>query len=344
MYDVQFEMSVSKAIELGDIEVVKELLENDDSKINMIIPRGNWLNVAVAYQQFEIVKYLLEIGIDKNIMSRTGNSIVNAARTGNVEMVEYLLQNGVDLTCTLDMLNPVVLAAQSDRLEMVEYLLDKERQVLSTEQYESLIKLLIEKAEIFSCKRVLKYFGVEKAVKNKVITKTQKNKIIQLIKDGVKECFEGIKEECCGEKIYILSVECEENLSKIYVYMNTVENLNNQLETAEIDMKDQIFYYKYCEDEWYVFDDSPQYFTSIAKYIKEKQITNDDMVMWYGFIVDAICELRKDMFFEQTYEEDVLCTIYGHDVCSEKEISEFFKRMNAGRNCEEYIENMEQFY
>lgn len=345
MYDVKFEKTVSKAIELGDIEKVKELLNNDNEKINMSIPRGNWLNIAVGYQQLEIVEYLLEIGIDRNLVSRTGNSLVNAARTGNVEMAEFLLNKGVELTCTLNALNPIIPAVQSDRLDMVIYLLEKEKALLSEKEYNELVNIIIENAEIFSAKNILNYFGVGKKVKKNKMTKTEKNKIVQLIEKNMKECFIAIQKECEDEKIYILSTECDEDMSAIYVYMNTEENLQRQLDNADEEMKDEIYYYKYCEDEWYVFEDSPKYFKDVSDYVKKKELTNDDKSVWYELFVESLLELQKEKFFEQQYNKNkILLTINAHDTFSEEAAIDYFRKLNAGENCSEYMKNIEQFY
>lgn len=344
MYDFKFEQAMDKAIEEGKLEAVKELIGDDTEKLQMPIPRGNWLHLAVTYEQMEIVKYLLDAGIDRNIGNEDGNVLVTAAGIGNVDMIQYLMQNDIELKTSLDKRNPLFVAVHGDNLETFQYLLGLEKEMLTEAEYTTLLEMVIKEAGIFAAKNVLKFLKADKKEKPKKIQKGQKDRVIQLFMDGAKACFEALPSYYEGERIFIVSLECEESLSKVFLYVNTIENLQESLEDADDDMKDEICYYKYCEAEWYIFDESPEYFAGVDKYIKDEGIQNSDDSIWYKLVVEAVSKLRKEKFFETIGLGDILITIYGHDTYSQEEFVKLFKKMNQGKDVEEFIDNMDDFY
>ncbi|MBR4084870.1 MAG: ankyrin repeat domain-containing protein [Lachnospiraceae bacterium] len=344
MYDFQFEKAMDKAIEEGNLDEIKKLIGDDTEKLQMPIPRGNWLHLAVTYEQMEIVKYLLDAGIDRNVENRDGNVLVTATGIGNVDMIQYLMRNDIELMTTLDKRNPLFVAVCGDNLETFQYLLVLEKEMLTEAEYTALMEMVLSEAGIFAAKNILKFLKADKKEKIKKAQKEQKDRIIQLFIDGAKACFEALPSYYEGEKIYIVSLECEESLSKVYLYVNTVENLQESLENADDDMKDEICYYKYCEDEWNVFDESPEYFAGVGKYIKDEGIQNSDDSVWYKLIVEAINKLRKEKFFETVGLGEILITIYEHDTYSQEEFIKLFKKMNQGKAVDEFIDNMDDFY
>ena len=223
-------------------------------------------------------------------------------------------------------------------------MLGLEKEMLTEAEYTTLLEMVITEAEIFAAKNILKILKADKKEKPTKIQKEQKDRIIDLFKESAKACFEALPSYYDGERIYIVSLECEESLSKVFLYVNTLENLQESLEDADDDMKDEICYYKYCEDEWNVFDESPEYFASVGKYIKDEGIQNSDDSVWYKFIVEAVSKLRKEKFFETVGLGDILITIYGHDTYSQEEFVKLFKKMNQGKDVEEFIDNMDDFF
>lgn len=344
MYDFEFEQVMDKAIEEGNLEEVKQLIGDDTEKLQMPIPRGNWLHLAVTYEQMEIVKYLLDAGIDRNVEKPGGNALSTAARIGSVQMMQYLMQNGVKFITTVDKKSTLFATVPGDRIEAFQYLLELEKDILTEAEYTALVEMVIREAEIFAAKNILKFLKADKKEKPKKIQKEQKDRIIELFKEGAKACFEALPDYYEGETIYIVSLECEESLSKVFLYVNTLENLQESLEDAGEDMKDEICYYKYCEDEWYVFDESPKYFAGVGKYIKDEGIRNSDDSIWYKLIMEAVSKLRKEKFFETVGLGDILLTIYEHDAYSQEEFIKLLKKMNQGKAVDEFIDNMDDFY
>lgn len=76
------------AIRNGNLEEVK----------NYTIKDSNMLHYACLYNQFEIVKYLVENGININgKTSQNNNALINAYKCGNHDIVKYLILKGIDL-------------------------------------------------------------------------------------------------------------------------------------------------------------------------------------------------------------------------------------------------------
>ncbi len=354
MDNIEFADKVSDLIVEGNVKEVKDLLKDkfsDTKELNEMAKMGWWLKEAVRYQQMEIVEFLIELGVDVNmvVLSNKGNVLCDAARTGNMEMIEFLIEKGIDISCTLDELNPVLCAVCGDWLEVVKYLLEKEKEMLQPLEYEELIKKVIDYADIVAGKKVLDYLGVKKEKKKKKkITKADKNKMISLLKKGIQEFFKNVIKTCKNEQLYIISFALSDPLSDVSsycgVYMNTEENLKRQIEDADEEDKEDVFYYRYCEDEWDVLEEDSKYFQKFFDYIEKKELDSEDIMEWYELVVEAVCLLRDEEYFEKTYKDDVLITIYAHNYCEQDEMIELFKRMNKGKKCEDYIENIEDFF
>ncbi|MDE7424463.1 MAG: ankyrin repeat domain-containing protein, partial [Lachnospiraceae bacterium] len=165
MDNIEFADKVSDLIVERNVKEVKDLLKDkfsDTKELNEMAKLGWWLKQAVGYQQMEIVEFLIELGVDVNmvVLPNKGNVLCDAAGTGNMKMIEFLIEKGIDISCTLDdELNPVLCAVCSDWLEVVKYLLEKEKEMLQPLEYEELIKEVIDYADIFASKKVLDYLG-----------------------------------------------------------------------------------------------------------------------------------------------------------------------------------------
>lgn len=154
-------MTVKVAIEEGEIEKVKKLLNDKPNNINELASIGWWLHTAASCQQLEIAEFLIDLGVDVNfVIFKKGNALVNAAGTGNIAMMELFIQKGIEISCTLDHFNPIMAAVGRDKLEAVKYLLEKEKKMLPPQKYKELIKIMIDKADICESKDVLTYLGV----------------------------------------------------------------------------------------------------------------------------------------------------------------------------------------
>lgn len=75
---------------------------------------------ASCYGNLEIVKYLVEKGVD--IHHRDDESIIEASRHGHLEVVKYLVENGADINAND---NAALYMAYDEHLEIVKFLIEK---------------------------------------------------------------------------------------------------------------------------------------------------------------------------------------------------------------------------
>ena len=141
------------------------------------------------------------------------------------------------------------------------------------------------------------------------------------------------------EKVYILSVEVDRWNKSFFVYVNTEENHAENLKQA----CDDPWYYRFCENEWYVLEDSPELFSAATKYLKsiEDQIEINEI---YECVITALDQLHRYGFIRKTFEHPVFLTVNGSEVFDEEGMIEIAKKLNGEENCKDYIENIESFY
>jgi uncharacterized protein len=101
--------SIRNAIKAGDINLVKKLIGDDIETLNTVTVFGTWLHVAVKKENLQIVRYLVEKGIDVNAKGGTfdASALNLAAGSGNLEIVKYLIESGAELDVSLAKRNPL---------------------------------------------------------------------------------------------------------------------------------------------------------------------------------------------------------------------------------------------
>ncbi|EIT87222.1 ankyrin repeat family protein [Fictibacillus macauensis ZFHKF-1] len=111
-------------IDDGEIEQVKELITSDESLLDFVTPFGTWLHVAALEGQLELVKFLVELGMDFNINEGIPKSapIAHAAGEGELSIVQYLLNQGAQLDVSDPGRNPLFSAIYGGHLDVVQYL------------------------------------------------------------------------------------------------------------------------------------------------------------------------------------------------------------------------------
>ncbi|WP_410983086.1 ankyrin repeat domain-containing protein [Bacillus cereus] len=119
--------AIRNAIKLGDIHEVKRLIGNNIESLNTMTPFGTWLHVAAKKGHLEIVKYLIEKGIDIDARGGTFDaSVLNvAAGAGQLEIVKYLIEVGAELDVSLAKGNPLFGAVYGGHKAVVEFLVEK---------------------------------------------------------------------------------------------------------------------------------------------------------------------------------------------------------------------------
>jgi ankyrin repeat protein len=86
------DFSLLRAAQLGMLNIVRYLMEKTEADIN--VENGWALNWAVKGKYYEIVKYLVEKGINVNAFHE--RALTSAIKNSDVLMVQYLIEHGAD--------------------------------------------------------------------------------------------------------------------------------------------------------------------------------------------------------------------------------------------------------
>ena len=118
--------AIRNAIKLGDIKDVQQLIGNDKEILTTMTAFGTWLHVAAKQGHFEIVKFLIDKGIDIDAKGGTfdASALNLAAGAGQLEIVKYLIDSGAELDESLAKRNPLFGAIYGGHKEVVELLVD----------------------------------------------------------------------------------------------------------------------------------------------------------------------------------------------------------------------------
>lgn len=117
------------SIKKGDLEIVKTLLEQDPSLLNVRGPLERTpLLESVLSRKADICELLLEKGADFNLTNKEGFAPIHfAAFTGEITIAKLLIAKGAPLNNNTNVINasPLDLAAGSGRRDMCELLIAK---------------------------------------------------------------------------------------------------------------------------------------------------------------------------------------------------------------------------
>jgi hypothetical protein len=124
--DIPTEQAIFAAIKKGDVAQLREVIGTDRSRLNAMTTFGSWLHYAAMKGQLEVVKLLLELGIDLNRRGGTfgGNALNEAASEGKSEVVKFLLAQGAEMDVSEPERNPLFSAVQEGSEETVKLLLE----------------------------------------------------------------------------------------------------------------------------------------------------------------------------------------------------------------------------
>ncbi|MBY0090801.1 ankyrin repeat domain-containing protein [Priestia aryabhattai] len=114
-------------IKNGDTEQAKEILITDKTLLKFITPFGTWLHVAARAGSLDMVKFLVEYGMDINTNEGVPKSapIAHAASVGEFSIVQYLYDRGAILDVSDSSRNPLFSAIYGGHKEIVEYLVNQ---------------------------------------------------------------------------------------------------------------------------------------------------------------------------------------------------------------------------
>jgi ankyrin repeat protein len=129
--DIHFQndYAIQLTAKYGNIDVMKYFIEKGldvcDRKYNSKSKGSrNLLRLAAKYNQFHIVRYLVEV-IKVNVCARDNLAVREAASHGHLKIVKYLVENGADIYVQNNY--AVRSAAQYGHLDMVKYLVEDQK-------------------------------------------------------------------------------------------------------------------------------------------------------------------------------------------------------------------------
>jgi len=154
------------------------------------------------------------------------------------------------------------------------------------------------------------------------------------------------------DDIYILSLDCERDMTSIGMFANTKEYLEEQSAPGSEDY----WYYKYCEQEWSLCDAGGP-LLEISSYMNQYKEENNERFTdpeTFEFLeafdehCDKIIEACKNALkrFRQLIQEDspdLLLTFSITEYLDPEERVEFFAQVNSKGASEEYMEHIHDF-
>lgn len=126
MDNKQIAKEVRSAIKSSNTEKVAQLISSNPGVLNMMTPFGTWLHDAASRGNLEIVKKLVELGLDFNTLGGIygGGALNEAASEGHFDVVRYLLSCGADLDISEPERNPLFGAISNGSPEIAELLIE----------------------------------------------------------------------------------------------------------------------------------------------------------------------------------------------------------------------------
>ena len=182
MERVQYIKEMREAIKQENILEVNRLIKADNEKLNLVLPTGSWLNLAVLTHNKNLIDCFLKAGIDKDIKipGTNGNAINDAAAVADTQLIGYLLTYGIKISYMCDESNPIYDAISGNKADNVAYLLELERKKMTEEEYKKLCAWVITQAELINNESVLKLMSVKMdKVQNSVIVTDSEEKEIK---------------------------------------------------------------------------------------------------------------------------------------------------------------------
>lgn len=126
--------TIRDAIKNGQLNLLKDLLEDHPEMVTWMTPFGTWLHVAAAHGHLKIIEYLLNVGIDINAQGGTfsTNALERAAAKGHVDIAEYLLHHHIEIDTSEPDRNPLFAAIYGGHFPVVKLLVENQIDVFIT--------------------------------------------------------------------------------------------------------------------------------------------------------------------------------------------------------------------
>ena len=115
----------------SNLESFQYLFEKSNIDVNYQHPifEAPFLHFAICNYRFEVAKYLISLGADINIQNREDKNLLQIDQTYNnkrsIEIIKFLMENGIDINSLNNKFSPLEYAASRGNVEICEYLLEK---------------------------------------------------------------------------------------------------------------------------------------------------------------------------------------------------------------------------
>ena len=152
-----------------------------------------------------------------------------------------------------------------------------------------------------------------------------------------------------NSNLYIFSLDCAREMDSIGVIANTDRYLTEQ---SRPDSEDY-WYYKYCEDEWELFDTFDNVSMNMRDYLavnKERFVNSERHEFTKAF--DEHCDkmieccINALIKFKESIKQadlDIILTFNIREYFDGEERLEYFKRINGVNAVAEYSEHIDEF-
>lgn len=151
------------------------------------------------------------------------------------------------------------------------------------------------------------------------------------------------------DDIYILALDCTREMDSIGAIANTEMNLSEQADNED----EEYWYYKYCEEEWDLFDAFEKVSSYMYQYVEDNsERFTEPKTFKYTKAFDEHCDkiiercimalVRLRDSIKETYP-NLLLTLNVREYLDGDERVEIFEQINGKAAAEEYSAHIEDF-
>lgn len=170
---------------------------------------------------------------------------------------------------------------------------------------------------------------------------------------AIKKAFLEIMDKYEDSTVYGFTLTCDSSARSIGVVANTKEALEEQIEDEE-----DRYYYKFCEQEWEIWDAADDEFQELSDILVEFQENNEDKISdsktciyteffeefrekVFDTCVQSLIEIKDEGFFQDKCKESVFINFMVSEYLNEDYSIEVFSRLNSGAVVKEYKDHIE---
>lgn len=293
----------------------------------LTIADGTLLHDAVRFGNEEIAQFLLDKGIDTSIESSASGmygTAINCANT--ISMALLLIRNGMQPSLSVKdkLKNPVFKMLYRENAVMFEFWFDFEMHILTGGDREIFVQVVRKQLETDMKVELLEF----------VDSFDDRMHCLEHFEEQLSAIINDIIIELNKENVYSCSITYDSDINAICLIANTKDELIKHME------KDY-FYYKYCEEEWEIWNIREKELSDLLMQINKK-IKSISMLPVYRYeILNSSIKILKRIRNNQK-EPKWLFNIYVRDFFTEDEIKNIYSYINEN-DALEFCEHVKEF-